>query len=362
MAEHIQTDSSYVERRGRKDNRRRELAGRVAADIRTGKLTGKLPGVTRMAALYDSCPATMQRVVQMLADEGLVEVRPYSGTYVRSHLEVFLISFYDPDIPSSNMRVARNSTLDNYSQLYQGLYDTLRTAGVPLSFQMLGLYDNEQLRLLKRRNHHFVAILPFGRENICYEHLAGCRWTRVMGMQDYNCPVAHVTYDNSRIGGLAAHDLMKAGCNEFVFIGSSTSALFRQRFDTFQAALTLSGKTARLLEINYSIGLPEIAGRLRIFAGENADALNCGQMGLFCCADAFLPLLYQTLASAVDLGKVRLVSCDNNPHFLQGIFPVPHEIDICTYEIGVMTARHILSSPETMEKTAVLPRFAEDNS
>lgn len=354
----IQTDSAYIERRGRKDNRRRELAWRVATDIRNGKLSGKLPGVNRLASLYDSCPATMQRVLQLLAEEGLVDVRPCSGSYVRSLLEVSFVVIYIPALQRSSISEARDNALANYEQLYQGVYDTLKASGIPLNFQMLELGDGEQLRRMKRGNHHFVAVFPPGQENICYEFLAGCSWTRLMGEQDYNCPVAHFTYDNLRIGELAAHELRERKCSRFVFIGSCVQPLFRQRLDTFRTALARNNLTAEVLDVDFSrMELPEIVRRMRSFVVETVEMLRSGEVGLFCSADVFLITLYQVLAPMLEPGAVRIVSCDNNPYYLKGLFPVPREIDICTYEIGAQAARHILTSPDSVEKAAIIPRL-----
>ncbi|MBS1369290.1 MAG: GntR family transcriptional regulator [Lentisphaeria bacterium] len=358
MIKQTQTDLPGAERRGRKDDRRKELAARVAADIRAGRLGGKLPGVTRLAVLYDSCPATMQRVLQRLAADGLVEVKPCSGTYVRSQLEVDFVSLYLRDAQPLNIPDARDNMLANYGQLYQGLYDSLKAAGVPLSFQILELGDEEQLRRLSRRNCHLVAILPTGQEGICYDRFAGCSWTRVMGAQDYNCPVTHITYDNSRIGELAARELREQGCRRFVFIGSGTHPLFRQRLDTFRSSLAMHGFAAEHVDVDvFRMGAAEIIRRLRAFAGENAEALRSHEAGLFCCADAFLVMLHQAMAPVIDPACVQIISCDNNPSFLKGVFPIPREIDICTYEIGAAAARHILTAPGSVEKTAVMPRL-----
>lgn len=351
-------ESAVPERRGRKDRCRRELAARIAADIHAGKFSGKLPGVTRLAALYDACPATVQRALQRLSETGLVEIRPCSGTYVRLLLEVDFIHFYIRDGQPQNVPDALDNLLANYGQLFQGLYDTLKSAGVPLSFQTLELGNRELLRRWNHRNHHLVAILPTGQESVCYDFFAGCSWTRVMGAQDYNCPITHITYDNARIGEIAARTLRERGCRRFAFIGSGTHPLFRQRFETFHSSLALHGFFAELVDVDvFRMGNMEIIRKLRGFTGENAAALRSHELGLFCCADAFLAMLYQAMAPAVDPAGVQIVSCDNNPYFLKGVSPVPSEIDICTYEIGVAAARHILSSPDTIEKTALIPRL-----
>ena len=351
-------DAPDIERRGRKDDCRRELAARIAADIRSGKLSGKLPGVTRLAVTYGACPATVQRALQRLAKEELVEIRPCSGTYVRLQLEVDFVNFYLRDIQPHNMPDALDNMLANYGQLFQGLYDTLKPAGVPLSFQTLELGNRELLRRWNHRNRHLVAVLPAGQESLCYDLFAECRWTRVMGVQDYNCPTTHITYDNARIGEIAARALRERGCRRFVFIGSGTHPLFRQRLETFRSALALYGLSSDHIDVDvFRMGSAEIIRKLRMFAEENAVGLGAREIGLFCCADAFLAMLHQAMTPVVDPAAVQIISCDNNPYFLKGIFPVPREIDICTYEIGVATARHILAASDAAEKTALIPRL-----
>ena len=82
------------ERRGRKPDRRRDLYLRIAADIDAGILSGKLPGVLKLAQRYQACHGTVQNAIRLLADAGYILVRPRSGCYVRRRLEVVMAGLY----------------------------------------------------------------------------------------------------------------------------------------------------------------------------------------------------------------------------------------------------------------------------
>ena len=66
------------ERRGRKPERRRDLFLRLAAEIDSGRLTGKLPGVLKLAEQYHSSHGTVQNTLRMLAEAGYLEIQPRS--------------------------------------------------------------------------------------------------------------------------------------------------------------------------------------------------------------------------------------------------------------------------------------------
>ena len=106
MTDQIQK-KKQPERRGRKPDRRRELFLRIAADIDSGKLSGKLPGVMKLADRYHTCHGTVQNAIRLLADAGYIDVLPRSGCYVRKRLEVA----YDM------MKEGRNKVADVYAKV-----------------------------------------------------------------------------------------------------------------------------------------------------------------------------------------------------------------------------------------------------
>lgn len=334
------------ERRGRKPDRRRDLFLRLAADIDSGKLTGKLPGVLKLASRYDTCHGTVQNAIRLLADAGYIDILPRSGCYVRRRLEVVMAGLYLESRKPLNLPDAYTNFMANMGPLYQSLHDALAKAGVPLSFEVIDIGNAEALRRLKRPGRHLVVNFPIQEPERYYALFEGCSWTRVSGTFDERCPAAHFTCDNPAIGRLAARRLMERGCRRFLGIGSCAIGLFRQRFEAFSAELNAGGFQADYLEIDsFQMNLPEILLRMKTNLEPCAAELRSGETGIFCAADAFLQPLQQVLEHLPGGAEgAVIVSCDNNPYFLQNITLKAEEIDIGLREIGMEVGAYILST------------------
>ncbi len=347
------------ERRGRKPDRRQELFLRIAADIESGKLTGKLPGVLKLADRYDSCHGTVQNAIRMLSDAGYIEIRPRSGCYVRRRLEVVVAGLYLEDQTPLNLPDAYTNFMANLAPLYQSLHDTLGKAGIPLSFEVVNLEDADAIRRLKRPDRHLVLNFPIREPERFYPLFDGCSWTRVSGTFDPDCPSSHFTCDNPAIGRLAAQRLMEKRCRSFTGIGSHAIGLFRQRFDAFAGELEAGGFRADHIEIDsFRMNLPEILTALKTRLTPCAEALRSGERGIFCAADAFMQPLQQVLdhlPGGAD-GCV-IVSCDNNPYFLQNVTLKADEIDIGLRGIGTEVGMHILSGAENPVRRVYPPEL-----
>ncbi len=356
MTDRIQTQKTQ-KRRGRKPDRRRELFLRIAADIDSGKLTGKLPGVLKLAGLYNSCHGTVQNAIRLLSDAGYIEVLPRSGCYVRRRLEVVMAGLYLEKQTPLNLPDAYTNFMANLGPLYQSLHEALGNAGISLSFEVIDVGNAEALRRLKRPGRHLVVNFPILEPERYYALFEDCSWTRVSGTFDEQCPVAHFACDNPAIGRLAAQRLMERGCRRFLGIGSHAIGLFRQRFEAFEAELNGKGFPADHIEIDsYQMNLPEILLRMRTHLLPCSEALSSGEMGIFCAADAFMQPLQQVLEHLP--GKTEdavIVSCDNNPYFLQNVTLKADEIDIGLREIGIEVAAHILSEPDLPVKRVFPP-------
>ena len=336
------------ERRGRKPDRRRELFLRIAADIDSGKLSGKLPGVLKLAARYNTCHGTVQNTIRLLADAGYIEVLPRSGCYVRRRLEVVMAGLYLENQRPLNLPDAYTNVMANLGPLYQSLHETLGKAGVPLSFEVIDVGNAEALRRLKRPGRHLIVNFPVQEPERYYSLFEGCSWTRVSGTFDPECPAAHFTCDNPAIGQLAARRLMERGCRRFLGIGSHAIGLFRQRFEAFAAALNAEGFQAEHIEIDsFQMNLPEILLRMKTHLTPCAEELRSGTAGIFCAADAFMQPLQQVLEHLPGGAEnAVIVSCDNNPYFLQNVTLKADEIDIGLREIGMEVGAHILSGSD----------------
>lgn len=343
-------------RRGRKPDRRRELFLRIAADIDSGKLTGKLPGVMKLAGLYNTCHGTVQNAIRMLAEEGYIEVLPRSGSYVRRRLEVVMAGLYIESRKPLNIPDAYTNFMANLGPLYQGLHDTLNEAGVPLTFEVIDVGNSDALRRLKRPRRHLVINFPIMQPEKYYSLFDGCSWTRVFGAFDRHCPSAHFTCDNPAIGRLAAKRLIEKGCRRFAGIGSHAIELFRQRFESFSAELNARDYRAEHLEIDsFQMNLPEILNCMKAFFERNAEALRTGELGIFCAADAFMQPLQQVLENLPGQDRAAIVSCDGNPYFLQNVSLRADEIDIGLREIGIEIGKHILTEPDVPIKRVFPP-------
>ena len=358
MTDQIQK-KKQPERRGRKPDRRRELFLRIAADIDSGKLSGKLPGVMKLADRYHTCHGTVQNAIRLLADAGYIDVLPRSGCNVRKRLEVVMAGLYLENQNPLNLPDAYTNFMANLGPLYQSLHDTLGKSGIPLSFEVIDIGNAEAVRRLKRPGRHLVVNFPIQEPERYYSLFEGCSWTRISGMFDPECPAAHFACDNPAIGQLAARRLMKRGCRRFLWIGSLNIGLFRQRFDAFSQELNSSGLQAEHLEIDsFRMNLPEILLRMKTTLEPNTESLRSGETGIFCAADAFMQPLQQVLEHLPGgVEDAVIVSCDNNPYFLQNVTLKADEIDIGLREIGKEVGAHILSNPDLPVKRVFPPEL-----
>ena len=343
-------------KRGRKADKRNSLRERLSEDLRSGVLTGKLPGLTQLAKQYDACPATVQRTLQELAAVGLVDIRPRSGTYVKQFCDVDFIFFEDYADVSINSGTVPSSFLAEYGTLYNGLYDALQESGVTCRFHQIGKISPQFLAGKTR----VVALFSQYIEDFGYKFLESTNWIRVMGAQDYNCPGGHITYDNSQIGKVAVNFLRSGGCSGIACLGSPKMLLFRQRIDSVRDECAVQGIEMSLWEVDlHTMPLAEICQRIRSLIAANREALQSGELGIFCCADHFMvPLRQEMAAAGLSPAQVRHLSCDNNRFYLQGIYPPSVEIDIGMYRIGAAAARQILGPVSQInDKSAIAPEL-----
>lgn len=348
-------------KRGRKADKSNALCLRLATDLRTGLYAGRLPGVTLLADRYDVSPATMQRALRQMESDGLVEIRPRSGTYVRGAREVHLIMVADSPEMKGAGGMPPLAFLAEYGALYESMAGTLAEFDVNLVFRSVFYEDADALRRLSDDVHgRMIVLLPPRRTAELYAMLPAERWIRVMGAQDYNCPVGHITYENGVIGELAAEYLLECGCRSFCFVGDEQSPLFRQRCDSFRDVLARRGMRLDLISLDWkTLSLSMVGSRIHAALAPRIEEIRGGECGIFCAADHFvLPVRQELAALGVALGEMHMVSCDNNPYYLSNIYPRPAEIDIGMAEIGAEAARRILGENEAFgAKMAIPPRL-----
>jgi len=351
------TSGSNIKKRGRKADKSQALFHHLAEDLRKGVYSGRLPGVTILAQKYHACPATIQRTLQVLEEEGLVDIKPRSGTYVKTDTEVHMVVFMDKSFAGLNSPPA--SFIAEYESLYNGIMETLQEYGVALSFRTVCLDSPDALKTLSAERGKIIALFPQQIKSQVYQALPPGRWLRVMDAQDYNCPATHITYDNYSIGHLAANYLVHQGCRRFGYVGSYRLQLFHQRFESYLETLRLHGFDGEHLNVDIvGMTLSEVSRRMHVFLDERKELLRNGEFGLFCGADHFVVPLRQELASLGLAANVKLISCDNNSYYLKGVYPRSAEIDICMYEIGRQAVLEALNGKmEDCKKIAVSPRL-----
>lgn len=333
------------------------LKQQIITDLESKVFSGKLPGVTLLAKHYKSSSATLQRVLQELAMEDYVDIIPRSGTYVKETQDILFIYFVNKPCQLTNTPSAY--FLAEYGNLYSGIFDALQKNGATLSFcQAYSLPHN----FLKNRSRVIAIYSPLIQERV-YHELANVNWIRVMGANDYNCPGGHITYDNYKIGKLAAEHLIKQNCKKFAFLGTNRTLLFSQRFESFADTLRHRDHHAMNWFVDVEeMNLAEIATTLRKYIKENQHSLASGELGIFCSADRFMVPLRQEFANAgLNNTLIKHISCDNNQYYLQGVYPKSTEIDIGMYKIGEHAAIQILGSIENIKnKFSITPILIEE--
>ena len=343
-------------RRGRKTDKRDSLRELISEDLHNGILTGKLPGLNILAKRYAASPATVQRTLKEIANMGLVDIRPRSGTYATVSREVHFVYFEELMDDVAAQPNQPSCFQSEYGVLYDGLHNTLREAGVTCHFWPV---NRNSTRFLEEKAL-VIAIFSQYAQEFAYKFLEHTNWIRVMGAQDYNCPGGHITYDNLQIGKMAVNYLRASGCRRIACIGSPRMLLFRQRIDSVLEECRSQKIDLQLWEVDlHTMPLSEICQKIRNAVTANREILRSGELGLFCCADHFMvPLRQEMAAAGLSPEKIHHLSCDNNPSFLRGIYPASTEIDIGMYRIGVAAAHQILGPLEQIRnKSMVSPEL-----
>ena len=185
------------------------------------------------------------------------------------------------------------------------------------------------------------AIL-FGAVNAQEECVGGMPCVKVMGWKsDSASRCDRVSYDDRRVGELAAGYLLEDGHRHVAFIGTaSPGAGDVPRGDAFLRTTGEAGCTAHVL---WDDSLFEETGNVQTVNHERMDAivgrleeLTPRPTGIFVHADALTQCLYPTL---IEHGlrpgdDVEIVSCNNEEILLNGLHPRPATIDIHASDIG----------------------------
>lgn len=329
------TMNKITKKTGPKPQKSLFLYEQIKHDIKQGKYGNKLPGMTALSQNYNACPATIQRVIHSLAQEAVLEIIPRSGTYVKNTKDICFLVFFEPaDAQQENTPPI--GFIAEYESLYNGIHSAAKEADARLIFQLLGINDSELVSSTLGKYDRIITLYPQNLQQEIYKLFEHKSWIRVMGPQDYNSLGGHITYDNYKIGKIAADFLLKRKCTKFAYVGSKKMLLFRQRFDSFEDALGDHKFSAtHLMADTRNMSAAEVSANIHEFCLLHLEEIKNGELGIFCGADHFLLAIRQELSRlGIDATKVNLISCDNNSYYLKGIYPESVEIDIRMFDIG----------------------------
>jgi DNA-binding LacI/PurR family transcriptional regulator len=220
-----------------------------------------------------------------------------------------------------------------YTSVLQGIQE-----GVQASGKTLNIIDIKQISDLPQDSIKGVydGLIVFGTtgDERLRRRLSQSHCVRIMGTVDNDNQWDHITYNNSRIGVIAAEYLLARGHRHCAIIGdlSGRSVSFRD---------TLKRKKGVYSEYSgYESVVSETENRIdRESMSKVLDKLLSAKprpSGLFCPADmitaAVYPLLYE---KGVVPGKdVELVSCNNEGILLANLHPRPATVDIHARAVG----------------------------
>jgi DNA-binding LacI/PurR family transcriptional regulator len=312
--------------------------------IESGKLTGKLPGVSKLAKEFSVNPLTICKALDSLDKLGMIERIPRIGTFVKHKKRIGLLN-----LTTNQKYLESPSTGKDHTFTCSSIY-TIASEGIQkvinqYHFSMLShsVSPNEKdfINFLKKEVDGFIVLCGSETKKEKYFELFNdIPNVRIMGKADLTMKASHVTYDNSVIGKLAAGYLMSQNCERYYYFGGNSNPLFSERLEVFQRELAAHGFQGEFIDLDIAqIELKELIKRgkdvfAEIFSG------NFPKTGLFLSADVYCVPVYQMLygMGLTPCQDLPIISCNNNYHYLRGLYPQPAEIDIKMREIGEKSA------------------------
>jgi len=165
----------------------------------------------------------------------------------------------------------------------------------------------------------------------------------------------HVSFDNSRVGKIAAEYLLARGHKNCAYAGefSKAGAVGRERRTVFQKHIESGGGTARtfLRESLYvkGDGAQKVNRPLMASLLDEILRQRPRPTALFVEADLLTSVLYSLLYErGLTPGKdLEIVSCNNESLLLQGLHPRPATIEIHAEDIGRRAVEVLMKRIET---------------
>lgn len=174
---------------------------------------------------------------------------------------------------------------------------------------------------------------------------------RLMGQPNLDAPWDHVTYNNARVGVLAAQYLLERGHRTCAFFNPHPGVDFVERENTFVDTIRSGGGVARVNASSLDLGLATDEMRQSLKALMLCEPRPTG---LFVPAGHVAltvhPMLFSiNLKPGVD---VDVITCDNDEAVTRGLHPRPADIDLHSRWIAAAGVWQLLQRIETPE----LPR------
>lgn len=227
-----------------------------------------------------------------------------------------------------------------YMDVLRGVEAGVRGHGKSLVMNHLPPGEGTPAAVLPQR---VDGVVLFGTDNNCallQDQLRDVPCVRLMGGIDESQEWDHVSYDNRRVGRIAARHLLSRGHRRAVFINASDQDFMLQRGRVFEQAFAAGGGSViqrtdpELLDSHGSTQ----HGCLERMRALIRSLLSCDEAptAAFLSADTLAPVF--TSAMQLEAGTPQawldVVSCNNEQLLLAHLHPRPATIDIHAQRVG----------------------------
>lgn len=309
---------------------------------------------------------TVDNVRRAIGELGYVPAAPgrRKGGRDRKRRATNRIALLAPGIP----RAAMNSAV--YMDVLHGVEAGVREGGK--SFQLAHLPPNEPCptQIFSQKVDGVVVFGPVDERFA--RRLNGSPCVQVMGIIDREGRWDHVTYDNGKLGQIAAEYLLARGHRHAAFICNSRKGFLLERGEVFKRVLQAAGGDSldlfdELLQDETGAAIRVVPERLQALL-DQVTGDRCQVSGvtcLFLAADTLAPAVCTELQHrGLILGSdMDVVSCNNEQLLLNHLQPRPATIDIHAELIGRKAVEQLLwriSQPHQPRVTMALePELVE---
>ncbi len=197
----------------------------VAAELRnrilSGELTGALPGVQLLAKELNVNFMTVDKALNLLAEEGHVHRVPRKGTFV-SKLRTIALVMQKLDSSIYHIPI--------YMQLTTRLQEALSKRHCALVLFDLSTADEHQAVMLARRVDALVVV---GGDQQLPEALRKLPAVSLLGPAGQAAAIDQFTYDSELVGKIAADYLSAQNCRQMIYLSLKRGPATALRQDAF---------------------------------------------------------------------------------------------------------------------------------